>query len=116
MLSREAWHRGDIVTIAGGSSKFGSKPRPAVLLQSPALYGESVPVPICPITSYPLDAPLLRIPLVAAEATGLRARSWAAIDAVQTIRPRRIGARIGHLDAATMLQISRALVVFLGID
>ena len=116
MLSREALHRGDIVTIAGGSSEFGSKPRPAVLLQSPALYGEGVPVPICPITSYPLDAPLLRIPLVGGEATGLRARSWAAIDAVQTIRARRIGARIGHLNATTMLQISRALVVFLGID
>jgi mRNA interferase MazF len=116
MLSREALHRGDIVTIAGGSSEFGSKPRPAVLLQSPALYGEGVLVPICPITSHPLDAPLLRIPLASGEATGLRARSWAAIDAVQTIRPRRIGACIGHLDAAAMLQISRALVVFLGID
>ena len=116
MLSREALHRGDIVTIAGGSSEFGGKPRPAVLLQSPALYGAGVPVPICPITSHPLDAPLLRIPLAAGEATGLRARSWAAIDTVQTIRPHRIGARIGHLDAAAMLQINRALVVFLGID
>jgi mRNA interferase MazF len=116
MLIREPLLRGDVVTIARGSSEFGSKPRPAVLLQSPALYGEGVPLPICPITSHPLDAPLLRIPLAAGEATGLRAWSWVAIDAVQTIRARRIGPRIGHVDAPTMLQISRALFVFLGID
>jgi mRNA interferase MazF len=41
--------------------------------------------------------------------------SWAAIDMVTTVRQRRIGRRIGHLDDTTMLAISRALLVFLGL-
>lgn len=113
-LDPQTLRRGDLVTVAGGFSEFGSKPRPAVLLQSPALFGATVPVPICPITSVEVEAPLLRIPL-AGGASGLEAPSWAAIDLVQTIRQRRIGHRIGRVDNAKMLEISQALLVFLGV-
>ena len=72
--------RGDLVTIAGGTREFARKPRPAILLQTPRLFGEGIPVPVCPVTSVAVDAPLLRIPLPADAATGLRVPSWAAID------------------------------------
>ena len=116
--------RGAVITIAGGDSEFGSKPRPAILLQATARFGGEVPLPICPMTSTalvtpPLDiaveAPLLRIPVPANAATGLLVPSWAAIDAVQTIRRRRVGQHIGSVDAAILQAIDRALMVFLGI-
>ena len=116
MRGAEPLARGDVVTVAGGTGEFGGKPRPAVLLQSPSLFGPAIPVPICPITSTQLEAPLLRVPLAADEATGLQTPSWAAIDLIQTIRQRRIGQRIGRVDDAMMLEISRALIVFLGLS
>jgi mRNA interferase MazF len=114
VLDPQTLRRGDLITVAGGFGEFGSKPRPAILLQSPALFGATVPVPICPITSVEVEAPLLRIPL-AGGASGLEVPSWAAIDLMQTIRQRRIGRCIGRVDNAKMLEISQALLVFLGI-
>jgi mRNA interferase MazF len=105
--------RGDLVIVAG-TSEFGGKPRPAIVLQAP-LFGETVPIPICPVTSLAIEVPLLRIPLAVTDTTGLKVPSWAAIDLVQTVRQYRIGQRIGHVDDATLLAIARALVVFLGI-
>jgi mRNA interferase MazF len=109
--------RGAVITIAGGTSEFGSKPRPAILLQATALFAGEVPLPVCPVTStaIPVEAPLLRIPVPANAATGLLVPSWAAIDAVQTIRRRRVGEHIGRVDAAILQAIDRALMVFLGI-
>jgi len=93
-----------------------ASPRPAIILQSPLLFGSTVPLPICPVTSLPVEnAPLLRIPLADGATTGLQAPSWAAIDLVQTIRQRRIGERIGNVNGETMLAIDRALMVFLGL-
>jgi mRNA interferase MazF len=106
--------RGDIVVFADRSGQFGGKPRPAVVLQA-ALFGESVPVPICPITSRSTDTPLLRIALSADATTGLEAPSWAMIDGLTTVRPQRIGQLIGNVDDTTMLAIGRALIVFLGL-
>ncbi|HUN39061.1 MAG TPA: type II toxin-antitoxin system PemK/MazF family toxin [Acetobacteraceae bacterium] len=107
--------RGDIVTVAGGASEFGSKPRPAIILQA-TLLGTAVPIPICPITSTVRpDTGLLRIALPVDANTGLALPSWAAIDLVQTVRQRRIGERIGHAGEAAMLAIDRSLMVFLGL-
>jgi mRNA interferase MazF len=115
MSGAEPFARGDIVVLAGGSSEFGSKPRPAIVLQT-ALFGPSVPIPVCPITSTGLhETGLLRIPLSADTSTGLTLPSWAAIDLVQTVRPRRVGGRIGRTGAAVMLAIDRALMVFFGL-
>jgi mRNA interferase MazF len=115
MLGADELVRGDLVTIAGGTGEFAGKPRPAILLQTPRLFGGTVPIPICPVTSVAVEAPLLRIPLPADTTTGLRVPSWAAIDLLHSVRARRIGQHIGRLDAATLLAIDRALVVFLGI-
>ena len=115
MSGAEPYRRGDIVTVAGGSSEFGGKPRPAIVLHG-QIFGADVPIPICPVTSTAIEAvPLLRVPLPVAATTGLQVPSWAMIDLVQTARRRRIGRRIGRLDDATMLTIGRALVVFLGL-
>jgi hypothetical protein len=65
-----------------------------------------IPVPIYPVMSVAAEAPLLRIPLKAGDATGLQAPPWAASDLVQRIgqRHRRSG-RIGSVARETMLAI-----------
>jgi len=63
--------RGAVITVAGSNSEFGSKPRPAILLQSTALLDAARPLPICPITSQASDAPLFRIQLPSDAETGL---------------------------------------------
>ena len=99
--------RGDIVAVADRAG-------PAVVLQSP-LFGDTVPLPVCMITSTEISASLLRVALPLDAATGLERPSWAMVEGITTIRQRRIGRRIGRLEATTMLEISRALLVFLGI-
>jgi mRNA interferase MazF len=107
--------RGDIVVVAGGGSEFGSKPRPAIILQA-TLLGAGIPIPVCPITSTARpETGLLRVALAVDASTGLTLPSWAAIDLVQTVRQRRIGGRIGRAGAAVMLAIDRALMVFFGL-
>ena len=105
--------RGDIVIIVDRDVEFASKPRPALVLQSPHFV--TMTLTVCPITSVAVDAPLLRIALPAGEASGLVVPSWAQIDKILTISRRRIDGRIGRLDDVKMLEISRALLVFLGI-
>jgi mRNA interferase MazF len=85
-----------------------------VVLQSP-LFGQGVSLPVCTITSSEVPASLLRIALPVDPASGLQHPSWAMVDGITTIRQRRLGRRIGHLDDATMLAIGRALMVFLGL-
>ena len=114
MLLRLTTMRGDIVTIADRSGEFAGKPRPAIVLQSDA-FTRSPTVAVLPITSAAVDAPLLRVPLAAGEATGLTAPSWAQVELISTVRRRRLGATIGRADDATMLTVNRALTVFLGL-
>jgi mRNA interferase MazF len=114
MLTGQFPARGDVVIIADRAGEFSRKPRPAVVLHAP-LFGETVPLPVCLITTVASAAPLLRVALPAGPASGLEMPSWAAIDMVTTVRQRRIGRRIGRVDDATMLAIGRALLVFLGL-
>ncbi|MBV8121616.1 MAG: type II toxin-antitoxin system PemK/MazF family toxin [Alphaproteobacteria bacterium] len=105
--------RGDIVIIANRSAEFAGKPRPAVVLQSPLFQLSTLT--ICLVTSIAVEAPLLRVALPANEQTGLVSPSWAMIDQLTTVRRVRAERRIGHLDDAKMLEISQAVLVFLGI-
>jgi mRNA interferase MazF len=100
--------------LRAGRRLFIAAERPAVVLQTP-LFGETIPLPVCLITSVASAAPLLRVALPAGPASGLEMPSWAAIDMVTTVRQRWIGRRIGHLDDTTMLAVGRALLVFLGL-
>jgi len=107
--------RGDIVIAADRRSEFGGKPRPAILMQRSDALARLATATICLITSTPLDAPALRVPVSATPETGLETPSWAMIERVTTIHQNRIARRIGRADDATMLAIGRALLVFLGL-
>jgi mRNA interferase MazF len=66
-----------------------------------------------PITSYLIDAPLLRIDVGPGD--GLDRPSQIQIDKPHTLPRERIGAVIGHVDPATIRAVNRLLMVFLGL-
>jgi mRNA interferase MazF len=104
--------RADIWTVSGGASYTG-KPRPAVIVQDDHFDTDSVT--ICPFTTDPTDAPLLRLLIEPGAGNGLAAASRIMVDKVTTVRRSQLGAKIGVLDDASVLRLNRALVVFLGI-
>ena len=104
--------RGDIVSIAT-QGDFG-KPRPALVIQSD-LFAAHPSVSVLPITSFLLDAPLLRITLEPSELNGLRKESQVMVDKTITVVREKVGGHIGSLDFMTMQEIDRCLAVFLGI-
>jgi mRNA interferase MazF len=72
-------------------------------------------VTICPFTTDPTDAPLLRLLVEPDRGNGLQAPSRIMVDKITTVRRARLGDRVGALDDTTVLRLNRALVVFLGI-
>jgi len=107
--------RGEIWTMAGGSGYTG-KPRPAVIIQDDC-FPETLSIAVCPLTSQPIDAPILRIlidPTPTPE-NGLRAPSRLMIDKVTTVPKSGLGQCIGQLTEDDLLRLNRALLVFLGL-
>ncbi len=101
-----------MVTVALQGAQ--GKPRPALVVQADA-FGELPAVTVLPITSTLLDAPLLRVQLEPSPENGLLKRSQVMVDKPQTPSRSRLGQVIGHLEDAGMLQVNRALAVFLGL-
>jgi mRNA interferase MazF len=104
--------RGDIVTVALQGDH--GKSRPALIVQSDQ-FTASTHVAVLLLTSFQLDAPLLRVAIAATAETGLAGPSSAILDRITTAQHSKVGAVIGHLDDATMLMVNRALAVFLGL-
>lgn len=104
--------RAEIWTVSGGADYTG-KPRPAVIVQDDHFDTDSVT--ICPFTTDPTDAPLLRLLVEPDPANGLESASRIMVDKITTVRRGRLGRRVGVLDDTTVLRLNRALVVFLGI-
>jgi mRNA interferase MazF len=104
--------RAEIWTVSGGAD-YAGKPRPAVIVQDDHFDTDSVT--ICPFTTDPTDAPLLRLLVEPDRANGLESQSRIMIDKITTVRRTRLGQRLGLLDDTTLLRLNRALVVFLGI-
>jgi len=104
--------RAEIWTVSGGAAYTG-KPRPAVIVQDDHFDTDSVT--ICPFTTDPTDAPLLRLLVEPDRANGLESPSRIMIDKITTVRRARLGQRVGVLDDTSVVRLNRALVVFLGI-
>ncbi|MGH8227052.1 MAG: type II toxin-antitoxin system PemK/MazF family toxin [Steroidobacteraceae bacterium] len=103
--------RGDLVVVSLPGD-YG-KPRPALIVQSDQ-FAEHPSITVLPLTSYLVDAPLLRIP-IGPEGSGLERPSQIQVDKPQTVRRERIGAVIGRVDDATMVAVNRAMALFLGL-
>src|SRR5438128_2537111 len=104
--------RGDLVIVAAPGD-YGKR-RPAVIVQSNAIPESHASVVICPITSELVEADF-RITIEPEPETGLGVRSQVMADKPVTIRPERIGQRIGQLGAADMTRLNVALAFVMGL-
>lgn len=105
--------RGEIWTVSGGAD-YAGKPRPVVILQSNSFEGLGS-VTVCPFTTDPTEAPLLRLVITPADGNGLREVSRIMIDKITTVPKSKLGARVGRMADEDMLRLNRGAVVFLGL-
>lgn len=103
--------RGDIVTVAGGV--YASRPRPALIVQDDR-FDATDSLTVCPFTSTDVDAPLLRVLVTANEANGLDQDSFLTVDKMTTVRKSNARTVVGRLEATTLIEFERRLLVFLG--
>jgi len=104
--------RGDLVTIALPGD-FG-KPRPALVIQADQ-FDQTGTVTVLLVTGSLLDAPLIRQTIDPTPENGLRKNSQVMVDKAMSVRRDRVGSVIGRVDSASMLAVTRALAVFVGI-
>lgn len=105
--------RGEIWTVAGGKD-YAGKPRPAVIVQDDR-FDATESITICAITSDKTEAPLFRIMIQPSDQNRLATISRLMVDKITTIPKSKLGHRIGHLDAADLVRINQAMLIFLGL-
>ncbi|WP_138997423.1 type II toxin-antitoxin system PemK/MazF family toxin [Rhodococcus zopfii] len=105
--------RGDIF-VAAARGAYTGKPRPIVIIQDDR-FDVTASVTICPMTSHPVDAPLLRIVVDATPVTGLDQPSHIMVDKVTTMPRANLRDRLGRLTDDDLVRLDRALIVFLGL-
>lgn len=105
--------RGDLVVVAVAGD-YG-KPRPALVVQADLFNETHASVTVVPVTSTLVDAPLFRLTVAPSPGNGLRALSQLMIDKVTTVARTRIGLTIGHVEDGLLLQVNRALALWVGI-
>ncbi len=103
--------RGDIVTVAGGV--YAGKPRPALVVQDDR-FDATDSLTVCPFTTTEVDAPLLRVPVAADVANGLDQDSYLMVDKITTVLRSNARVVLGRLEATTLVEFERRLLVFLG--
>ena len=108
----EVVKRGYLINLVT-QGDFG-KPCAALVIQSD-LFSQHPSISVLPITSFLIEAPLLRIRLEPNELNGLKKTSQVMIDKTLAVMREKVGAPIGSIDFATKQEIDRCLAVFLGI-
>ena len=105
--------RGDIYTAAARGTYTG-KPRPVLIVQDDR-FDATASVTVCPFTTNPVDAPLIRIAIEPSDKNGLDQPSSLMVDKVTTIPRSGLGERLGRLGDDELVQLNRSLMVFLGL-
>jgi mRNA interferase MazF len=104
--------RAEIWTASGGRD-YAGKPRPVVIVQDDHFDTDSIT--ICPFTTDPTDAPLLRLEIEPSPENGLREPCRLMVDKITTMSRSKIGERTGVLASIDMIRLNRAIAVFLGL-
>lgn len=104
--------RGDLVTVAL-SGDYG-KPRPALVIQS-NLFADHPFVTVLPLTSALREAPIFRVRIWPDQANGLHVPSDVMIDKLHTVAREKIRDTIGSIGDEHLIEIERAIAVWLGI-
>jgi mRNA interferase MazF len=105
-------NRGEIWTVAGGV--YAAKPRPAVIVQDDR-FGPLDSVVVVPFTTTLIDAPLLRVPVAPDDTSGLERPSQLMVDKLSSVRRTNVREQVGRLTSSKLVELERALLVFLGL-
>ncbi|HEX4436195.1 MAG TPA: type II toxin-antitoxin system PemK/MazF family toxin [Solirubrobacteraceae bacterium] len=105
--------RGEIYTAAARGPYTG-KPRPVLIVQDDR-FKATASVTVCPFTTSPVEAPLLRLPIDPSEENGLDQSSQIMVDKVTTVPRSSLGDRLGKLRDDEFVALNRSLLVFLGL-
>jgi mRNA interferase MazF len=104
--------RGDLVVVALQGDH--GKPRPALVVQA-NLFDELPTVTVLPLVSSQLVPAITRVDIAPSEANGLQAPSQIVVHRPSTIARAKVSRVIGRAEEETMLAVTRALAVFLGL-
>ena len=104
-------NRGDLVTVALPGA-YG-KPRPAVIVQADR-FKHLGSVTFVPFTSDLLPAEIFRVMINPSSENGLQTPSQVMTDKCSTLPLTKVGGVFGHLGAADLGRVDRALAAFLG--
>lgn len=105
--------RGEIYTAAAGGA-YSGKPRPVVVVQDDR-FDATASITVCPLTTNPVDAPLLRIPVEPSQDNGLDRPRSLMVDKITTMPRSGLGERLGRLRDNELVNLNRSMVVFLGL-
>jgi mRNA interferase MazF len=105
--------RGEIYTAAARGPYIGKR-RPVLIVQDDR-FDATASVTICPFTTSPVEALLLRLPIDPSEENGLVQPSRLMVDKVTTVRRSSLGDRLGKLRDDEFVALNRSLLVFLGL-
>jgi mRNA interferase MazF len=105
--------RGEIYTAAARGAYTG-KPRPVAIVQDDR-FDATASVTVCPFTTNPIEAPLVRIQIDPSDDNGLDQPSSLMVDKITTMPRSGLGQRLGRLRDDELLQLNRSLIVFLGL-
>ena len=104
--------RGDIWTVSGAPG-YGSKPRPALIVQSDAL-AETESLITCGLTAQPDTERYFRPAIEPSPGNGLDRLSHVMTEKLTAIPRAKLGGRIGALTDEEMVRVERALQLVLG--
>ncbi len=105
--------RGEVWTAAGGPD-YAGKPRPVVIVQDDR-FDATASATVCPFTTDPIDAPLLRPVVEPTPANGLHTASRLMADKMTTVARTKLGTCLGRLTLEETKRLDRALHLFLGL-
>ena len=106
--------RGEVWTVAGGAA-YAGKPRPAVIVQDDR-FDANDSIVVCPLTSDPTAAPIVRLPIQPSAQSGLRSPCRMMVDKLTAVPRRRLGRPVGSLTSDEVRALNRAIFVFLGLS
>ena len=105
--------RGEIYTAAARGAYTG-KPRPVVIVQDDR-FDATASVTVCPMTTSPIEAPLIRIDVQPSALNGLDRLSFLMVDKVTTMQRSNLQDHLGRLSEQDLVQLNRSLLVFFGL-
>lgn len=105
--------RGEIYTAAARGPYTG-KPRPVAIVQDDR-FDATGSITVCPFTTNPVEAPLVRLSVGPSEENGLDQPSQLMVDKVTTVPRSSLGERLGRLRDDELVALNRSLILFLGL-